>query len=63
MAVLATQGSLECGFARDLFVEWAPEARNCVIITDRPQPGSLAETLLSTKPSLLTLKVIPATPH
>ncbi|KAG1678052.1 hypothetical protein FOA52_000848 [Chlamydomonas sp. UWO 241] len=43
--VLACGPSLECGFARDLLLEWAPDARNTVCFVDRSERGTLADTL------------------
>lgn len=44
--VLASVDDLECGFSRDLFIQWANVRRNCIIMTTRPPPGTLARTLL-----------------
>jgi len=55
--VLATTASLEWGFARDLFVEWASNPRHTVIFTDRPQPGTLAHQLLTMAPRVLELEL------
>ncbi len=44
-------------FARDLFVDWASDARNLVIFTERPQPATLAYHLLSARPRSVTLTV------
>ncbi|CAI5523619.1 unnamed protein product [Closterium sp. Naga37s-1] len=43
--VLASLASLEAGFARALFVRWAPDLRNTLLFTSRAPPGSLAHTL------------------
>ena len=37
---------LECGFSRDLFVQWATNPKNSVILTCRPSPGCLARDLI-----------------
>ena len=37
---------LECGFSRDLFVQWTANPRNSVILTCRPSPGSLSRYLI-----------------
>ncbi len=37
---------LECGFSRDLFVQWASNPKNSVILTCRPSPGCLARDLI-----------------
>lgn len=44
--VLASVDDLECGFSRELFIQWANVRRNCIIMTTRPPPGTLARTLL-----------------
>ncbi|CAI5484079.1 unnamed protein product [Closterium sp. Yama58-4] len=43
--VLASLASLEAGFARALFVRWAPDLRNTLLFTSHAPPGSLAHTL------------------
>ncbi|CAI5990821.1 unnamed protein product [Closterium sp. NIES-64] len=43
--VLASLASLEAGFARALFVRWAPDLRNTLLFTSRAPPSSLAHTL------------------
>jgi cleavage and polyadenylation specificity factor subunit 2 len=45
--VLASSASLDCGMAHTLFLQWASNPRNLVILTDRGYAGSLAHTLLS----------------
>eukprot|EP01018_Ginkgo_biloba_P031556 Gb_40958 [translate_table: standard] len=35
--VLASMASLEEGFSRDIFVEWATDAKNLIIFTERGQ--------------------------
>ena len=37
---------LECGFSRDLFVQWTSNPKNSVILTSRPSPGCLARYLI-----------------
>ncbi|XP_046847920.1 cleavage and polyadenylation specificity factor subunit 2-like [Xenia sp. Carnegie-2017] len=44
--VLASMQDLTCGFARDLFIEWAEDDRNTVIFSTRTAPGSLARQLI-----------------
>lgn len=39
--VLASQPDLECGFSRDLFVNWSTNPRNTIILTQRCSPGTL----------------------
>lgn len=35
--VLASMASLEAGFSHDIFVEWATDAKNLVLFTERAQ--------------------------
>uniref|UniRef100_A0A8C4QU89 Cleavage and polyadenylation specificity factor subunit 2 n=1 Tax=Eptatretus burgeri TaxID=7764 RepID=A0A8C4QU89_EPTBU len=44
--VLCSQPDLECGFSRELFIQWAIHSRNCVIFTCRTSPGTLARKLI-----------------
>lgn len=37
---------LECGFSRDLFVQWTANPKNSVILTCRPSSGCLARHLI-----------------
>ncbi|XP_078435387.1 cleavage and polyadenylation specificity factor 100 [Wolffia australiana] len=43
--VLASMASLEVGFSHDIFVEWASDAKNIVLFTERAQFGTLARML------------------
>ncbi len=43
--VLASLPSLSAGPARQLFVEWAGDPRNAIILPGAPQAGTLAEAL------------------
>ncbi|CAL9072389.1 unnamed protein product [Musa textilis] len=43
--VLASMASLEVGFSHDIFVEWATEAKNLVLFTEKGQFGTLARML------------------
>ena len=45
-AVLTSMPDLECGFSRELFVQWASTPRNSIILTSRPAPGTLARHLI-----------------
>ncbi|KAJ7523061.1 hypothetical protein O6H91_18G035900 [Diphasiastrum complanatum] len=54
--VFASMASLEAGFARDLFVEWASDGKNLVLFTERGQFGTLAR-LLQTEPPPKVVKV------
>lgn len=54
--VFASMASLEAGFARELFVEWASEAKNLVLFTERGQFGTLAR-LLQSEPAPKVVKV------
>ncbi|XP_053613296.1 probable cleavage and polyadenylation specificity factor subunit 2 [Plodia interpunctella] len=44
--VLASFPDLECGFARDLFLQWAPHPNNSIVLTARTSPGTLARDLI-----------------
>ncbi|UYV67077.1 CPSF2 [Cordylochernes scorpioides] len=44
--VLASQPDLECGFARDLFIQWCSNPRNRIVLTSRSLPGTLARKLI-----------------
>ncbi|XP_026691028.2 cleavage and polyadenylation specificity factor subunit 2-like [Ciona intestinalis] len=44
--VLASTADMECGFARQLFIRWAADPRNTVIITSRSTKGTLSRTLI-----------------
>lgn len=48
--VLASMASLEAGFAREIFVEWANDPRNLVLFTETGQFGTLARMLQSAPP-------------
>ncbi|CAN0870517.1 Cleavage and polyadenylation specificity factor subunit 2 [Linum grandiflorum] len=48
--VLASMASLEAGFSHDIFVEWASDARNLVLFTERGQFGTLARMLQADPP-------------
>jgi len=43
--VLASMASLEVGFSHDIFAEWATEAKNLVLFTEKGQFGTLARML------------------
>ncbi|XP_026315192.1 probable cleavage and polyadenylation specificity factor subunit 2 [Hyposmocoma kahamanoa] len=44
--VLASCPDLEAGFARDLFLLWAPHPQNSIVLTARTSPGTLARELI-----------------
>ncbi|KAK3017614.1 hypothetical protein RJ639_004848 [Escallonia herrerae] len=48
--VLASMASLEAGFSHDIFVEWAADAKNLVLFTERGQFATLARMLQSDPP-------------
>jgi len=54
--VLASQPDLECGFARDLFIQWVENNKNSIVLTTRTSPGTLARELID-NPSLTTIDV------
>eukprot|EP00002_Diphylleia_rotans_P017896 TRINITY_DN3473_c0_g1_i5.p1 TRINITY_DN3473_c0_g1~~TRINITY_DN3473_c0_g1_i5.p1 ORF type:complete len:629 (-),score=117.29 TRINITY_DN3473_c0_g1_i5:599-2485(-) len=45
--VVTYSSSLELGLSRVLFARWASDPRNKVIFTHRPDPGTLAQTILT----------------
>ncbi|KAG1652144.1 Cleavage and polyadenylation specificity factor subunit 2 [Nymphon striatum] len=44
--VLASTPDLECGFSRDLFIQWCSNSKNSVILTSKTAPGTLARQLI-----------------
>jgi len=44
--VLASMPDMECGFARDLFLQWCSNPKNSVILTSKTSPGTLARDLI-----------------
>ena len=44
--VLASTSDMECGFSRDLFLQWCTNPQNSIIITSRTSPGTLARDLV-----------------
>lgn len=44
--VLASAPDMECGFARELFLQWCSNSCNSIIITTRTSPGTLARDLV-----------------
>ena len=44
--VLASGPDLECGYSRDLFVQWCTNPKNTVVLTNRTSPGTLARFLI-----------------
>ncbi|RWS18002.1 cleavage and polyadenylation specificity factor subunit 2-like protein [Dinothrombium tinctorium] len=56
--VLASQPDLECGFSRELFIEWAKNPKNSVILTQRCSPDTLAYKLMQMNAKkLITLEI------
>ncbi|ODM92886.1 putative cleavage and polyadenylation specificity factor subunit 2 [Orchesella cincta] len=56
--VLASGQDLEFGHARDLFIQWCQDKKNCVILTNRPAQGTLAWQLVENpKPHSIELEV------
>ncbi|XP_014663785.1 PREDICTED: cleavage and polyadenylation specificity factor subunit 2-like [Priapulus caudatus] len=56
--VLASVPDLECGFSRDLFLQWCSNPKNSIILTSRTSPGTCTRQLIdnpSTK--MLNLEV------
>lgn len=48
--VLASMASLEVGFSHDIFIEWATDARNLVVFTEKGQFATLARMLQADPP-------------
>lgn len=44
--VLASMPDMECGFSRDLFLQWCGNPRNSIILTVRTSPKTLARQLI-----------------
>ncbi|XP_054716090.1 cleavage and polyadenylation specificity factor subunit 2-like [Uloborus diversus] len=44
--VLASMPGMECGFSRELFIQWSGNPRNSIILTSRSQPGTLGRSLI-----------------
>ncbi|XP_075221606.1 cleavage and polyadenylation specificity factor subunit 2 [Lycorma delicatula] len=44
--VLASSPDMECGFSRELFLQWCSKSNNSIIITSRTSPGTLARDLI-----------------
>ncbi|CAI6359782.1 unnamed protein product [Macrosiphum euphorbiae] len=44
--VLASNGDLESGFSREIFIMWASNPKNSIILADRTAPGTLARDLI-----------------
>lgn len=60
--VLASQPDLECGFSRDLFIQWCQDSKNSIILTYRTTPGTLARFLIdnpSEKVIDIEVRVVP----
>lgn len=56
--VLASTPDMECGFSRELFLQWAPKAVNSIIITNRSPPGTLARQLLEMNETNKTMQLL-----
>lgn len=37
---------MECGFSRELFLQWCSNPQNSIILTSRTSPGTLARDLV-----------------
>jgi len=44
--VLASTPDMECGFSRELFLQWCTNPQNSIILTSRTSPGTLARDLI-----------------
>ena len=43
---MASTPDMECGFSRELFLQWCTNPQNSIIITSRTSPGTLARDLV-----------------
>ena len=59
--VLATSPSLECGFAKDIFIRWAPDPRNSIIFTSTTPKTSFASRVQELAKGPSTEKTISCT--
>ncbi|KAK4320479.1 hypothetical protein Pmani_008645 [Petrolisthes manimaculis] len=55
--VLASFPDLECGYSRELFVQWATNPKNTIILTSRTGPDTLARRLID-NPQIRTFKLL-----
>ncbi|KAK8393691.1 hypothetical protein O3P69_006784 [Scylla paramamosain] len=55
--VLASFPDLESGYSRELFVQWATNPKNTIILTSRTGPDSLARRLID-NPQIRTFKLL-----
>ncbi|XP_006812203.1 LOW QUALITY PROTEIN: cleavage and polyadenylation specificity factor subunit 2-like [Saccoglossus kowalevskii] len=55
--VLASVPDLECGYSRSLFLDWCGNPNNCIILTTRSSPGTLARNLIEQSPKAVSLTV------
>lgn len=44
--VLASIPDMQCGFSRDLFIQWCGQSKNTIILTNRTSPGTLSRQLI-----------------
>ncbi|CAG9813519.1 unnamed protein product [Phaedon cochleariae] len=44
--VLASSADMECGYSRELFLQWCSNSNNSIILTTRTSPGTLARDLV-----------------
>jgi len=44
--VLASVPDMQCGYSRELFLQWCSNSKNCIILTNRTQPGTLSRILV-----------------
>lgn len=44
--MLASTPDMECGFSRELFLQWCTNPQNSIILTSRTSPGTLARDLI-----------------
>lgn len=55
---MASSPDMEYGFARELFLTWCQDQKNCVMLTTRPGPGTLGRFLIENpEPGTMELEV------
>ncbi|KAB7495135.1 putative cleavage and polyadenylation specificity factor subunit 2 [Armadillidium nasatum] len=55
--VLSSFPDLECGYARELFIQWATNPKNTIVLTCRTGPGTLARVLID-NPEIQTFRLV-----
>jgi cleavage and polyadenylation specificity factor subunit 2 len=55
--ILASAPDMECGFSRDLFLEWSSDEKNLILFTKRPAINMLARLVIDSQDKVVTVKV------